>query len=106
MKATYFPPAPCVECGAIMHRASRLGEVRDPEPHDAAICVVCHHLMVFADDMKLRNPTDDEIVEMAGDPDVIRHMKALGPFKQFAQLIKDAIERHEKTGSIQGHDGA
>jgi hypothetical protein len=69
-----------------------------------AICFYCHHLMVFADDMTMRNPNDTEIVEMAGDEDIVRHMTALGRFKleeraraAFTRLVE---ETNAKARSI------
>ena len=47
------------------------------------ICLDCRHLMVFADDMTVRNPTDDEVREIAGDPDILMHMKALAKFDEW-----------------------
>ena len=97
MKTTRFPPTPCVKCGALNDRAARLEDDCVPKPGDVTICFRCHHLMVFADDMTTRNPTDEEIVAIAGDEDVIRHLRALGRYKE---------EANAKTGSIQGQDGA
>ena len=109
MKTTRFPPTPCVECGALNDSAARLEDDCVPKPGDMTICFDCHHLMVFADDMTTRNPTDEEIVAIAGDEDVIRHMRALGRYKElerravaaFTRLVEEA---NAKTGSIQRQD--
>jgi hypothetical protein len=83
MKTTRYPPVPCVNCGKLVDSASALDGDHTPKPGDVTICLDCRHLMVFADDMTLRNPTDEEIVEIAGDEDVVRHMKALGEFDEW-----------------------
>ena len=93
MKTTRYPAAPCLNCGALNDSASRLEDDREPHPGDVAICFDCHHLMVFADDMTMRNPNDTEIVEMAGDEDLVRHMRALGRFKKFEQRARAAFTR-------------
>ena len=41
----------------------------------------CRHLCAFAEDMSLRELTDDEVVVVAGDKRVLRAMKALGDLK-------------------------
>ena len=38
--------------------------------------------MAFADDMTIRDLTDEEIKECAGDPTLVVAMKALARFKQ------------------------
>jgi hypothetical protein len=49
--------------------------VWDPTPGCATVCLYCSHLMIFADDMTLREPTHAEIVELAGEPALIEAMK-------------------------------
>jgi len=36
----------------------------------------CGHIMVFADDLTYREPTADEMVEIASDPSIIAIQKA------------------------------
>jgi hypothetical protein len=35
------------------------------------VCVYCGHLLVFDDDLRVRNPTDVEIIALGGDPQVL-----------------------------------
>ena len=42
----------------------------------------CRHLCAFAEDMDLRELTDDEVVAFAGDKRVLRAMKALGDLER------------------------
>jgi hypothetical protein len=51
-----------------------MGEA-EPLSGDLTICFYCGHLMAFADDLTLRALTDTEIIEAAGDPDLIRFQK-------------------------------
>jgi hypothetical protein len=75
-------PSPCTACGKVMDSAS-IAETGDdpPSPGDVSICFYCHHLMAFADDMTLRDLTDEEIRDVAGDPRIVTAMKMLGEFK-------------------------
>jgi|HubBroStandDraft_6_1064221.scaffolds.fasta_scaffold647247_2 hypothetical protein len=76
-------PSPCTNCGKVMDAASVAGKGDDtPTPGDITICFYCHHLMAFADDMTIRDLTDEEIKECAGDPTLVVAMKALARFKQ------------------------
>ena len=62
----------CINCGAALTAATAVEGVGDeerlPEPGDLTVCMYCKHLMMFADDLTLRNLTDDEMKEVAGDP--------------------------------------
>ena len=61
------PPSPCLNCGEVNDMA--MGTAPDTRPHPGAftVCATCGHIMVFKGDLTLRNPIDDEIVEIAGD---------------------------------------
>jgi hypothetical protein len=50
-------------------------EVRPPEPGDIAICFYCRHIAIYDDALQIRDPTDAEVVEIAGDPEIIFAMK-------------------------------
>jgi hypothetical protein len=78
-----LPPSPCTNCGKLVDSATALDGDHVPKPGDVTICLDCRHLMVFADDMTVRNPTDDEVREMAGDPDILMHMNALAKFDEW-----------------------
>lgn len=76
------PPSACTNCGKVMDSA-RVVDKDDvaPTPGDVTICFYCHHLMAFADDMTLRDLTDAEIVEVAGDPRLVKAVALLSAFK-------------------------
>lgn len=75
------PGAHCVNCGKAIDGAMALRGGRGPQPGDLSICAFCSHLAAYGDDMRLRNLNDEEVREAAGDPDLIRAMKALGAWK-------------------------
>ena len=65
----------CFNCGKKLTAISvPEGDVPLPGDGDLAICLYCSHIHVF-DDGKLRNPTDAEIIDIAGDPDMLKVMK-------------------------------
>ena len=73
----------CPQCGKVLDAATptRLEDKRAPEPGDISVCLHCHGLLVYGDDMSLREPTDDEIVELAGDPELVWAMTLIRDFK-------------------------
>jgi hypothetical protein len=68
----------CPNCGKRLDAALSTEGGHKPSPGDITICLDCRHLCAFAEDMGLRELTDDEVVAVAGDKRVLRAMKALG----------------------------
>ena len=67
LEGANLPSSPCTNCGKLVDSATALDGDHTPKPGDVTICLYCHHLMVFADDMTVRNPTDDEVREMRSE---------------------------------------
>jgi len=62
-------------------RAPRDTPLNVQSPGDATVCLTCGHLMVFGEDLLLRNPTDAEIVKFAGDKRLLAVQWARGMTK-------------------------
>jgi hypothetical protein len=78
------PERHCLSCGKRLNSASVPGsEDPTPEPGNSTICLYCGHLMVFAEDMSLRALTDAEMVELAGDPQVLEVMRFIEAYKRY-----------------------
>jgi len=75
-----LPLSYCLCCNKRLDGASAVTDDGNPrpEPGNFTICVYCSHLMVFDADLKVRQPTDEEIREAAGDPDLVRAMRVTG----------------------------
>jgi uncharacterized protein with PIN domain len=81
MASTDTPESNCPSCGKLLDAASSFKNAV-PSPGDFSICINCGHILVFADDLTVRNPTDAEIVEIAGNRDLILMQKALAAAKK------------------------
>ena len=67
------PSFACLDCGAVNPAQTGVTGKARPSPGDISICWTCGHLMAFADaDGRVRALTDAEIVEIAGDPRIVR----------------------------------
>jgi hypothetical protein len=68
--------SPCVNCGALVDRAVCSEGDAKPEPGNITICFYCGHIMAFDAMLRLRELTDAEHVQVAGDPTIIAMQKA------------------------------
>jgi hypothetical protein len=64
-----------------------------PTPGSIGICMYYMHVMAYADDLTLREPNDEEIKELAGHPELLKHMKMLGSFHQWRKLRNAAKKK-------------
>lgn len=69
--ALRVPESSCTKCGENMNGTAGIGNDTTPDPGDTAVCFYCGHIMVFGEDLKLRDPTGKEMIEIASDPNVI-----------------------------------
>jgi hypothetical protein len=76
------PPSACLHCGKINDAALGVDHDASPSPGDVTVCFYCGHIMVFGDDLLMRNPTDAEIHDIAGDPRVLAAQRALKGFHE------------------------
>jgi hypothetical protein len=58
-----MPLSCCPHCGKELDAA--MGHQRAPVPGDFTLCVYCQMPAVFADDLKIRELTEDELRELA-----------------------------------------
>jgi hypothetical protein len=71
MKNHPVPEHACLNCNHILRGAFNPHSDNAPVPGAATICAQCGHLMVFAADMSLRQPTDKELTAFAGNTDML-----------------------------------
>lgn len=72
----------CLDCGKPLNAVGVVDQDPErfaPEPGDVAICFHCGRLMAYANaGGGFRPLTDEEIVEVAGDPVIVKAQNALG----------------------------
>jgi hypothetical protein len=71
------PVSRCSSCGTLNNAASAVGEDAGPSPGDATICMACGHIMVFREDLHLREPTIDELIQISSDPRTVLTQRTL-----------------------------
>jgi hypothetical protein len=60
-----------------------------PEPGDVSVCIECGHLMIYTEDGGFREPTDQEVVQLAAEPAILAIMKG-----------RAAYERAKRDGEV------
>ena len=77
-KSQLMPRSTCTACGHMTDLACSISDDGEhkPESGDFTICLLCGHLMVFNEVLELRDPTTDEIIEMAGDDRILQVQRA------------------------------
>lgn len=85
---TRTPLSHCLDCGMIVSAGApsdiNAPDYRPPQPGDLAICIECAHVMAYDEDLKVRALTDDEVVEVAGDPDMVEAVNKIAAYNRSA----------------------
>ena len=74
-----MPDSTCLSCSKVLSGTAMVNGDARPDSGDITVCIYCGHIMVFADGLTLRNPTDAEMIEIAGDERIlgIQRLRAL-----------------------------
>jgi hypothetical protein len=69
----------CISCGKKLNAATSIdANNRPPDIGDFTICFYCGHIMVFGDELILRDPTVTEMWEIAGNKDLLKLQRVRG----------------------------
>ena len=77
------PEARCVRCGKPLDAATAMDGVNAPGPGDVGVCLKCHYPQIYGDDMQMREPTEEELHELARDTSVVKAMRTLKVYKLY-----------------------
>lgn len=75
-------PLTCVNCSKVMDGSTSY-EDKQISPGNVGICLYCRHFMIVDDNMQFRNLTGEEIVEIAGQPELLKLMGLMEAFDNF-----------------------
>jgi hypothetical protein len=81
VKENIVPASPCTHCGEPNDGAASL-EGATPKPGDITICMECGNIMAFAEDLTVRNLTNEEMYEIAGREDLLAMQRLLQDFRK------------------------
>lgn len=58
------PKTECPYCGKVNDLASSFKGKEKPEPGDISICIKCAGILVFDEELRIRRPTDSELINI------------------------------------------
>lgn len=79
------PDSYCTACKHPLTGATEVNTGADPGPPTPGcytFCIYCGHLMVFGDDLRLRDLKPDEVDEIEDIPDLLRVMQTLATMRR------------------------
>jgi len=76
------PDSECLHCSKIINGAIQVNGDQMPSPGDYSICVYCGHLMVFGDNLILRNPLPIELNAIAGERVLLKAQEIAAAFRE------------------------
>lgn len=65
----------CFSCGYNLHLTRAIGKDAQPKEGDISLCFNCGHIMAFTEAAEVRELTDQEIVDIAGNKELIKAQK-------------------------------
>ena len=81
-QAVMMPPNKCLSCGTLCDAATSVGCDDAPGAGDITVCLYCGHIMAFDDHLRMRELTGDEMLDIAGNKNIIEIMKARSALKR------------------------
>lgn len=73
----HMPPTVCLGCGIKIDGATYVGEGdSSPDPGSITVCIYCGHIQAYDDDLRLRELTPVEQLDIAGDPRILAIQRA------------------------------
>lgn len=74
MRDTQLPECACPDCGGALNAALDPKGRAVPEPGDVTVCIHCYGICVFADDLTLREPTEEELLDLPPEVNEYQHL--------------------------------
>lgn len=70
-----LPESKCPDCGYTANAATNLeDEEQMPEPGDCSLCIKCAGIAVFNDDLMLRSPTEEELLNLPSEISAVQQL--------------------------------
>jgi DNA-directed RNA polymerase subunit RPC12/RpoP len=73
----------CLNCKKEIDGATPVGGGRGPQPDDVSVCAYCGHLQAYGEGLAMRELTDAEILECAGDPEILAAQEFAKGFREW-----------------------
>lgn len=88
-KSIRAPESKCLGCGKIMDALTAANHTEAPKEGSIAICLDCSHIMALDSELKLRELTNEEMLEVAGHPGILKTVAALSETRKLMNKKKN-----------------
>jgi hypothetical protein len=104
-KTTRHVESLCTNCGIVIDASTIVGIERSPQPGNIGICMKCSHVMAYDENIKLRDLTDEEVIAIAGDKNILLYIKSIDFTKRAWELKhgKGSWDKRKEDGPIPDH---
>jgi hypothetical protein len=89
------PLSHCPNCGQKLTACGMFDDSHAPVPGNIALCF-CGHVLVFGDDLVLREPNDQEIIDLAGDPALLQAQRMLSDYRDWQKQQRKRRKRSRR----------
>jgi NAD-dependent SIR2 family protein deacetylase len=69
------PECRCLKCNQTFTGALETTESGPPQPGAISVCISCGAVMIFGEDLKVREFTDSEVSELLADHETMRYLQ-------------------------------
>lgn len=92
----HMPVTICWHCDRPLDAATNLpGQTETPDPGSVSLCMFCGAVAIFADDLRLRQPTRDELDKMGQDTEFRKSYLAFSWSRQYLMLNVNLMRDRE-----------
>jgi hypothetical protein len=98
-----LPSNACLNCGKVMDAAAHPTADHRPKPGAVAVCGYCGHVMMFDDQLKFRELTDDELVDIAGEPELLAAQKIAAGLRAWKEAKDNPVDLEAMLGVAHAH---
>lgn len=98
-RTTRHAGTPCPNCGTLLDAATIFGpDLCAPSEGDISVCIGCRHILAFNADLSVRNLTDQEMLDVAGDQRLVAMIELLGAYHKEKELAARHRDGRSQAG--------
>lgn len=99
-------PLTCTNCKRTMNGSTSYVDSQI-KPGNVGVCLYCRHIMIVDDNMQFRELNDEEVIEIAGQPELLKLMGLMEAFDNWKKGRYDVkMDPTIDSGDDNSNDGS